>query len=359
MHKATSIASDGAAYRRGIVLGLTMAEIMLLLVFCLLIALTVMFSREQQRGRDLAARLKQAEAALAKEQETSKDLAALLDKFKRAGAVPRQIDDSWRKLIEARDVVDKLQKSGVEPEQLVQQASKLKDLLPTLTTDVSGADLTTAWRQIVEARNRVATVGLGQLAVSDLGDVLVQGAKARQAMRQGRGEHDWPPIINLSEASGYNFAIGRADLSAEFDKKLKTSVVDQVARIVAEYNVDVVEVIGHTDEQAVNNRVSNLDGKLVSALAGKVQIDGLTPADNAGLGMARAVSVARVLENDARLQGVTILPLSGGQMILPGDKVTNGTSKGDVKERRRIEIRVRRSTAKLTNAPVPQSEFQP
>lgn len=355
MPKATSIASDGAAYRRGIVLGLTMAEIMLLLVFCLLIALTAMFSREQQRGRDLAARLSQAEAALTKEQQTSKRLEALLDEFKHAGV----IDDNWRKLVEARDIVDKLQKSGVDPEQLVQQASKLKDLLPTLTTNVSGADLAKAWRQIVEAGNRMATVGLGEVTISDLSDLLVQGAKTRQAMRQGRGEHDWPPIINLSEASGYNFAIGRADLSVDFDKKLKTSVVDQVARIVAEYNVDVVEVIGHTDEQAVNNRVSNLDGKLVPALAGKVPIDGLTPADNAGLGMARAVSVARVLEDDPRLKGVTVLPLSGGQMILPGDKVTNGTSKGDVKERRRIEIRVRRSTAKLTTSVVPSSEIQP
>ncbi|WP_448955116.1 hypothetical protein [Labrys neptuniae] len=332
-----------------------MAEIMLLLVFCLLIALTAMFSREQQRGRDLAARLSQAEAALTKEQQTSKRLEALLDEFKHAGV----IDDNWRKLVEARDIVDKLQKSGVDPEQLTQQASKLKDLLPTLTTNVSGADLAKAWRQIVEARNRMATVGLGEVTISDLSDLLVQGAKTRQAMRQGRGEHDWPPIINLSEASGYNFAIGRADLSVDFDKKLKTSVVDQVARIVAEYNVDVVEVIGHTDEQAVNNRVSNLDGKLVSALAGKVPIDGLTPADNAGLGMARAVSVARVLEDDPRLKGVTVLPLSGGQMILPGDKVTNGTSKGDVKERRRIEIRVRRSTAKLTTSVVPSSEMQP
>ena len=118
-------------------------------------------------------------------------------------------------------------------------------------------------------------------------------------------------------------------------------------------------MIGHTDEQAVNNRASNLDGKLIPALAGKVQIDGLTPADNAGLGMARAVSVARVLENDPRLKGVTVLPLSGGQMILPGDKVTDGSVRGDVKERRRIEIRVRRSEGKAASGLRPASGTQP
>jgi len=359
MRRATSIGSDGAAYRRGIVLGLTMAEIMLLLVFCLLIALTVMFSREQERANLLAARLKHAEAAFAKEQQTSKDLATLLDEFKRAGAIPQQVDDSWRKLVEARALVDRLQKSGVDPDQLKQYASKLKDILPTLTTDVTGTDLATAWLQIAEAKSRMTTTELGNLSVSEVADLIVKGAKTQQAEREGRGEHDWPPIINLSEASGYNFAIGRANLTPDFDKKLKTNVVERVAKIVAEYDVDVVEVIGHTDEQAVNNRASNLDGKLIPALAGKVQIDGLTPADNAGLGMARAVSVARVLENDPRLKGVTVLPLSGGQMILPGDKVTDGSVRGDVKERRRIEIRVRRSEGKAASGLRPESGTQP
>ena len=42
-----------ASYRQGLVLGLTMAELMLLLVFCLLIALGVALATERAKAIDL------------------------------------------------------------------------------------------------------------------------------------------------------------------------------------------------------------------------------------------------------------------------------------------------------------------
>ena len=42
-------------------------------------------------------------------------------------------------------------------------------------------------------------------------------------------------------------------------------------------------------------------------------------------------------------RGLTILPLSAAQMIDVDGKLSNGSKGGDVKERRRIEIRVRQS----------------
>ena len=89
---------------------------------------------------------------------------------------------------------------------------------------------------------------------------------------------------------------------------------------------------------------SNLDQKLIAASASKVAIGDLRSTDNAGLAMARAVAVVHILRADPRLSGVTILPLSGGQMIVPVDKVADGHAVGDDQRRRRIEIRLRRST---------------
>jgi hypothetical protein len=157
----------------------------------------------------------------------------------------------------------------------------------------------------------------------------------------GDGTHDWPPIINLSEAGGYNFDSGSAVLSAQFIDVLGGQVIDQLMKTLDQYDVDVIEVIGHTDEQPIAARASNLDEMLPRVMANGADIQDLIAADNAGLGLARAVSVARILSADERLAGYTILPLSAAQLIETGDRLTRWTSGGSVKERRRIEIRVR------------------
>jgi hypothetical protein len=117
--------------------------------------------------------------------------------------------------------------------------------------------------------------------------------------------------------------------------------------IIKQYDVNVIEVVGHTDEQRVSGeRVSNLDKTLFPSLQFKTAAtvpDAPVASDNAGLGLARAVSVVRILSNDPRLSRLRILPLSGAQLIDLGDKLAAGTAPGAVKERRRIEIRVRRS----------------
>ncbi|WP_413992424.1 hypothetical protein ACMDCR_10205 [Labrys okinawensis] len=369
MPRITSITADGTAYRRGIVLGLTMAEIMLLLVFCLLIALSAMFTREKQQNDSLAAQLAAARIQIDEERAKEKTLTAKADdlksQIKRLSdllnamqvAGPKS-DNDWMKLVDASKIVDAIRASGVDPQQVVKYANQLNDLVDVLSSNAKGTEVAEAWRKLQTAKGQLQTRGLQDVAIQDLDKVIVEGVQAERDKKQGLGEHDWPPIINLSEASGYSFAVGKADLTPSFQSKLKTSVIDQVADIVSRYNVDIVEVIGHTDEQTVNNRISNLDGKLISASDGSFPIDGLTPADNAGLGMARAVSVASILRSDPKLKGVTVLPLSAAQMIMPGDKSADGTAKGNVKERRRIEIRVRRSVSKLADAPLPQSSSQ-
>ncbi|PZV37135.1 hypothetical protein [Mesorhizobium kowhaii] len=66
---------------------------------------------------------------------------------------------------------------------------------------------------------------------------------------------------------------------------------------------------------------SNMDSGLKPVLDGKTPIGSLHPADNAGLRIVRAISVAALLEGMPELKDFTILPMPGGQLILPGDRL--------------------------------------
>ena len=121
-------------------------------------------------------------------------------------------------------------------------------------------------------------------------------------------------------------------------------VVDRLLAIAESFDVDVIEVIGHTDEQADAPRPSNLDRNLPAVTFGQTDAAVLQWSDNAGLGLARALAVVKVLSADARLKNFRILPLSAAQLIGTDGRLTRWDSQGDVRERRRIEIRTRKAT---------------
>ena len=79
-------------------------------------------------------------------------------------------------------------------------------------------------------------------------------------------------------------------------------------------------------------------------LRNSANIASVVPADNAGLGLARAVSVVSVLLQNKALSGYKLLPLSGAQLINNDETLAISGTAGDVLERRRIEIRLRKST---------------
>src|SRR5258708_39978397 len=112
------IGRQTASYRQGLVLGLTMAEIMLLLVFCLLIAVGVSLASERAKRGDALLRLKKVETAAAAKEAVIKtirkntQLAELLDRTAKSTS-QREIDDFWRKLVESNDVVAKMERQGV------------------------------------------------------------------------------------------------------------------------------------------------------------------------------------------------------------------------------------------------------
>jgi flagellar motor protein MotB len=330
-------------YRRGLVLGLTMAEVMLLLVFCLLIAFATLMSRG---GRDDAPDpVAAAEppppppAAEALVRQTT-DLAALARLAEAASpAEAGAIDDTWRRLVRDGGLVADLSRSGLSPETLARDGAFLADVAP-LARDATAGEIREA---LVFSRRVRADLGLAPDAPADavLERMAASDAAARAA-RPGR-RVDLPPIVILREDGGFYFETGSAVPSADFVARLRAETAPQLARLIADYDVDVIEVIGHTDERRVAaGGASNLDDTLLAVVGGAPAAT-MTASDNAGLGLARAVAVAQVLKGEPALRGREILPLSAGQLVGTDDRLARGGG-GDVPERRRIEIRLRRAT---------------
>ena len=149
---------------------------------------------------------------------------------------------------------------------------------------------------------------------------------------------DQPPIITISEADGFTFPSGSAELSSEVQRRLSEVVVPRLVALASRYRCDVVEVIGHTDSRAVKSP-SNLDRRL-DARAGATE--GLVAGSNTDLGLLRAWAVATYLRTQPGLNKMRFYGYSAGQTVLPNGDLA-GSETSDDSSRRRIEVRLRRS----------------
>lgn len=309
----SSFKLEQKGYNRGLILGLTMAESMILLVFCLLLIAAAIILAEQEKRREAVREAGDLRSQLEEVIQDRDDLVQRLTPIAR----PSQraaLEEEWRELLSARDAYQQMQEQGIAVEEL----SDLADAREILRNN--GHDL------------------------SSIEQIIGRLAALEDAEQDSEYPHQWPPIISLSDADDYSFEIGSTELTPSFESSLRGDITDIIAENLDLYDVDIVEVIGHTDEQPIAREETNFDQSVLKVLTGKEPIGTIIPADNAGLGLARAIAVANVLRSEQALSGVTVLPLSAGQLILPGDTLTGGQS-GDVRERRRIEIRIRRREA--------------
>ncbi|HXW25741.1 MAG TPA: hypothetical protein VEK73_13435 [Xanthobacteraceae bacterium] len=344
-----TVGRQTASYRQGLVLGLTMAEIMLLLVFCLLIAAGVALAAERAMRDALARRLQSvetaaaADAALVDAIRRNGRLAELLDQAARPSAATN-VDEFWRKLVESNEIVDTMERRGVSRAALREDGPYFAQALALKRKGID-PDQAARGAALAAAIDAALPPGAAGRSPADIALIL---AKAVARPQPGGGDrssgHNWPPIITLSEADGYFFATRSAELRPDFAAKLRTSVVERLLDIAGAFPVDIIEVIGHTDERPVSGGLSNLDRELPAAMAGLNGVGLLQPADNAGLGLARALAVVKVLASDPRLRGFRILPLSAAQLIGTDGRLTRWDEQGDVRELRRIEIRTRKSS---------------
>lgn len=180
---------------------------------------------------------------------------------------------------------------------------------------------------------------IGQAVVErgvTLEEVINYAATQETGLPPTPSGHDWPPIITLG-SDEFRFVTSSAELSSDFRHRLETDVAQQVRQLLDQYGVDVVEIVGHTDEQPIRStQQSTLDTKAIPVLNGAAPITELVPVDNAGLGLARAIAVANVLEQALGSTVVKIVPLSGAQLIMPGDVLSSGLNPNNDRDRRRI-----------------------
>lgn len=208
---------------------------------------------------------------------------------------------------------------------------------------------------VLAAVYRGATATVEELASRDtlltdsVGDLTSRLAGAEDALRRALGEVDsarmalrrldQPPLIVLSEADGYTFESGKADISLAFERQIQQVIAYRIQVEAIGCSCDVVEVIGHTDGQLVGTR-SNLDRELGYAVHFGAA---LSPGSNADLGLMRAWAVADHLRRHPATAHLRYYGFSAAQMIQPSGTYAPPGDIADRAERRRIEIRLRRS----------------
>lgn len=154
-----------------------------------------------------------------------------------------------------------------------------------------------------------------------------------------------PPIIVIQETGAYQFQSGSAALPESLNRYIRQQLVAQIESNAAEYQIDVVEVIGHTDGQVNQGAVSNLDQVLETVATGNSSLNQLSPGSNADLGLMRALAVVKILQEiqqqEGRLKGLQFRPYSAAQLVTPSGTFAETNRNPDGK-RRRIEIRFTR-----------------
>ena len=357
---------EDRAYRRGLVLGFTLAEIILLLLFCLLLLFAITNATKEADSAKpspavVAAKKTQAKIdslrgsrtpdvfwrevelvyrawirAQAGVQTAKRTEQKILSELKGL-AGPKPIDVYWR------EILLKLQAQATTAKSLAQAKAQLQ---------AAKTRLTKTNQQLRQTKQETQKSRSARAAIQKKLDAIL--AAQQQSNRPG---HVWPPIIILREAEGFKFNSGDARLTKAFEEKLRGSVVTQILQMVKRYRVDVIEIVGHTDEEPIGTWRSNLDQYLLPFLALK-NTPPLLAGDNTGLGMARAAAVVRFLRTDPRLKSYKLFPLSSAQALDINGKLADGTNPGNVRNRRRIEIRLRRSNPS-PSAPAHQSPPSP
>ena len=382
----TSIAQAGNSYRRGVIFGLTMAEVLLLLIFCLLLFMATLDEKIEELTKLnetlesqnleyfrenkilLAQNIRYKENIDALGQDTSvpvevyevvtkmddeelfkfvenSELASTTssEKFEEVFEKAKQWDTVTNQPQNPKvDIITDLAKE-LKPEQLNKliENAYLASQTDAEVLDAALAEFNKPKEKPPEPALAPIDPKVRELAESVSLDDLKLLAEGKMEEKVEAG-NNWPPIISLPEAENYSFKLGSAQLTESFKGQLSNEIVNQILRTLSEYDADLIEVIGHTDLQPMSMaRVTNLDKSALEYFETADKVS-LRARDNAGLGYARALSVTKHLLQTPELKDYTILPYSAAQMVTPNHTITTKNDKFDSSQLRRIEIRVRR-----------------
>ncbi len=385
MMDSTSINAEGQGYRRGVIFGLTMAEVLLLLIFCLLLFLKLINDRmeEAEKKRD---ELKDKNVELEKSVSDLQEDLTVLESYLATTEPQSNQSDFVQQISQSASLLEVF-----DPEKTSELTTLLKEDPRALekikiATDDEWAELTTKTQfnvseelyQTLSALNEEQVQNLmgnadiaantPPSALQDMtskpatpapdesyrnelaAQVTIDELEKLAAGRMTEEGNNWPPIISLPDAENFSFEVGSAKLTDGFKVQLRSNIADQILETLQQYDADVIEVIGHTDLQRMRQeiRTTNLDAEALRFFTSDNDFT-LRAKDNAGLGYARALSVTKQLKNIPELSDYTILPYSGAQLISPDETINLNPDQFDSSQLRRIEIRVRRKNSSTTD----------
>ncbi|MES1022054.1 flagellar motor protein [Gloeocapsa sp. BRSZ] len=173
---------------------------------------------------------------------------------------------------------------------------------------------------------------------------IIKSASAQTEVAEIQTPKSPPPILVIEDEGAYRFASGSAEIPPAMNAYIKNKIVPEIERNTKEYQINVVEIIGHTDGQGNGNATSNLDQNLEKVANASIPVSQLKAGSNADLGLMRALAVVRVLhdlQSKGQLKGLKFRSYSAAQLILPDGNFASVNRKPDA-TRRRIEIRFTR-----------------
>ncbi len=175
--------------------------------------------------------------------------------------------------------------------------------------------------------------------------LLLALVKSASSGKAGQKQTGAPPIIVIEDNEAYRFASGSAEIPLSMNTYIRNKIVPEIERNTQQYQINVVELIGHTDGQVNGSGNSNLDNNLEKVATAQAPVSNLKSASNADLGLMRALAVVRALQDiqakTGRLRGLKFRAYSAAQLILPDGEFASVNRTPDA-TRRRIEIRFTR-----------------
>ena len=155
-----------------------------------------------------------------------------------------------------------------------------------------------------------------------------------------------PPILLIKDEN-YRFDPGSAGIPPAMLNYITNKLVPNIEKTTKEFTINTVEIIGHTDEQAIGSVSSNLDKNLEAAASSQGSVSTLKAGSNADLGLMRSLAVVKELLTIQKKQGkmpkIKFRAYSAAQLILPnGQFAPIPQERQSEATRRRIEIRFTR-----------------
>ena len=104
-------------------------------------------------------------------------------------------------------------------------------------------------------------------------------------------------IIIYEKTNKFQFEKGEATLPKDLKNFIESDIVPKIEETFQNYDIDTIEVIGHTDGQPIKNTSSNLDKFINKVATGSEPLEKLQAGSNADLGLMRALAVVQELQN--------------------------------------------------------------